>query len=197
MYNDRNGGGGGTPNLAAARTHAQKHHISCRSCREKSKAFSVCHLLTHDVPDGPAIGEPPGGESGLVVDAVPGVIGLREREDEVVVVPDVGHRVAEDVDHWLLGCHRRGDAATAVAVALPATLATAAVEGLFQLRIARPYAVTGELTSSMVCEGFLIAYIYSIICVLDTVITCMVYQTCKMSHSCDLLELEEKGDLAA
>jgi hypothetical protein len=113
MYNDRNGGGGGTPNLAAARTHAQKHHISCRSCREKSKAFSVCHLLTHDVPDGPAIGEPPGGESGLVVDAVPGVIGLREREDEVVVVPDVGHRVAEDVDHWLLGCHRRGDAATA------------------------------------------------------------------------------------
>uniref|UniRef100_I1R8W7 Uncharacterized protein n=2 Tax=Oryza glaberrima TaxID=4538 RepID=I1R8W7_ORYGL len=91
----------------------------------------------------------------------------------------------------------RGDAATAVAVALPATLATAAVEGLFQLRIARPYAVTGELTSSMVCEGFLIAYIYSIICVLDTVITCMVYQTCKMSHSCDLLELEEKGDLAA
>uniref|UniRef100_A0A0E0MMT2 Uncharacterized protein n=1 Tax=Oryza punctata TaxID=4537 RepID=A0A0E0MMT2_ORYPU len=91
----------------------------------------------------------------------------------------------------------RGDAATAVAVALPATLATAAVEGLFQLRIARPYAITGELTSSMVCEGFLIAYIHSMICVLDTVITCLVYQTCKMSHSCDLLELEEKGDLAA
>uniref|UniRef100_J3NDN3 Uncharacterized protein n=2 Tax=Oryza brachyantha TaxID=4533 RepID=J3NDN3_ORYBR len=92
----------------------------------------------------------------------------------------------------------RGDAATAVAVALPATLATAAVEGLFQLRIARPYTLNGgRLTSSMVCEGFLIAYIHSMICVLDTVITCMVYQTCKASHSCDLLELEEKGELEA
>ncbi|KAL5224153.1 hypothetical protein ABZP36_010792 [Zizania latifolia] len=91
----------------------------------------------------------------------------------------------------------RGDAATAVAVALPANLATAAVEGLFQLRITRLYILNGKISSAMVCEGFLIAYIHSMICVLDTVITCMVYQTCKARHSCDLLELEEKGDLAA
>ncbi|KAG8048771.1 hypothetical protein GUJ93_ZPchr0009g1003 [Zizania palustris] len=103
------------------------------------------------------------------------------------------------------GCHAvlkavllvRGDAATAVAVALPASLATAAVEGLFQIRITRPYMLNGKMSSAMVCEGFLIAYIHSMICVLDTVITCMVYQTCKASHSCDLLELEEKGDFAA
>ncbi|KAG8093218.1 hypothetical protein GUJ93_ZPchr0012g19549 [Zizania palustris] len=91
----------------------------------------------------------------------------------------------------------RGDAATAVAVALPANLATAAVEGLFQLRITRLYMLNGKISSAMVCEGFLIAYIHSMICVLDTLITCMVYQTCKARHSCDLLELEEKGDLAA
>uniref|UniRef100_A0A8I7B8I5 Uncharacterized protein n=1 Tax=Hordeum vulgare subsp. vulgare TaxID=112509 RepID=A0A8I7B8I5_HORVV len=92
----------------------------------------------------------------------------------------------------------RGDAATAVAVALPASLATTAVEGLFQLRVMKPYIVDGRISSAMVCEGLLIAYIHSVICVLDTVITFMVYQTCKATHySPHLLELEEKGDFFA
>ncbi|XP_051185402.1 uncharacterized protein [Lolium perenne] len=103
------------------------------------------------------------------------------------------------------GCHAllkavllvRGDAATAVAVALPASLATTAVEGLFQHRVMKLYIVDGRVTSAMVCEGFLIAYIHSMICVLDTVITFMVYQTCKASHSRDLLELEGKEDFFA
>lgn len=103
------------------------------------------------------------------------------------------------------GCHAvlkalllvRGDAATAVAVALPASLATTAVEGLFQLRVMKLYIVDGRISSAMVCEGFLIAYIHSLICVLDTVITFMVYQTCKASHSRDLLEFEGKEDLFA
>uniref|UniRef100_A0ACD5YIJ8 Uncharacterized protein n=1 Tax=Avena sativa TaxID=4498 RepID=A0ACD5YIJ8_AVESA len=91
----------------------------------------------------------------------------------------------------------QGDAATAVAVALPASLATTAVEGLFQLRVMKLYSVNGRISSAMVCEGFLIAYIHSMICVLDTVITFMVYQTCNATHSCDLLELEGKEDLFA
>ena len=104
------------------------------------------------------------------------------------------------------GCHAflkalllvRGDAATAVAVALPASLATTAVEGLFQLRVMKLYMIDGRISSAMVCEGLLIAYIHSMICVLDTVITFMVYQTCKATHySRDLLELEEKGDFFA
>ncbi|CAM0949795.1 unnamed protein product [Alopecurus aequalis] len=103
------------------------------------------------------------------------------------------------------GCHAvlkalllvRGDAATAVAVALPASLATTAVEGLFQLRVMKLYALHGRISSAMVCEGFLIAYIHSMICVLDTVITFMVYQTCKATHSRGLLELDGKEDFFA
>ncbi|KAL6842197.1 hypothetical protein ACP4OV_028176 [Aristida adscensionis] len=87
-----------------------------------------------------------------------------------------------------------GDAATAVAASLPASLATAAVEALFQLRVMRPYIATGKVTAAMVCEGLLVAYIHAMICVLDTVITCMVYQSFKAIHSHDLLELElEEG----
>ncbi|XP_062203809.1 uncharacterized protein LOC133906024 [Phragmites australis] len=93
----------------------------------------------------------------------------------------------------LLMLLRAGDAATAVAASLPASLAAAAVEALFQLRVMRPYTTTGKVTAGMLFEGLLVAYIHAMICVLDTVITSMVYQTCKVSHSCDLLELELEG----
>ncbi|XP_022681043.1 uncharacterized protein LOC101765523 [Setaria italica] len=93
----------------------------------------------------------------------------------------------------LLMVLRAGDAATAVAASLPASLAAAAVEALFQLRVMRPYTLTGKVTAGMLCEGLLVAYIHAMICVLDTVITSMVYQTCKASHSCHLLELELDG----
>ncbi|KAL6842196.1 hypothetical protein ACP4OV_028175 [Aristida adscensionis] len=89
---------------------------------------------------------------------------------------------------------RAGDAATAVAASLPASLATAAVEALFQLRVMRPYTATGVVSAAMVCEGLLVAYLHAMVCVLDTVISGMVYQSCKASHCCDLLELElEEG----
>ncbi|CAL4906430.1 unnamed protein product [Urochloa decumbens] len=89
---------------------------------------------------------------------------------------------------------RAGDAATAVAASLPASLAAAAAEALFQLRVMRPYALSGgRVTPGMLCEGILVAYIHAMICVLDTVVTAMVYQTCKASHSCHLLELELDG----
>jgi hypothetical protein len=94
----------------------------------------------------------------------------------------------------LLMLLRAGDAATAVAASLPASLAAAAVEALFQLRVMRPYTATGKVTAGMLCEGLLVAYIHAMICVLDTVVTSMVYQSCKASHSCHLLELELDGD---
>jgi hypothetical protein len=68
----------------------------------------------------------------------------------------------------------RGDAATAVAVAVPASLATIAVEGLFQLRVMKLYIVDSKISSAIVCEGFLIAYIDSMICVLDRKV-CMLH----------------------
>lgn len=94
----------------------------------------------------------------------------------------------------LLMLLRAGDAATAVAASLPASLAAAAVEALFQLRVMRPYTVTGKVTAGMLCEGLLVAYIHAMICVLDTVVTSMVYQSCKASHSCHLLEMELELD---
>ncbi|PUZ67232.1 hypothetical protein GQ55_3G418300 [Panicum hallii var. hallii] len=93
----------------------------------------------------------------------------------------------------LLMLLRAGDAATAVAASLPTSLAAAAIEALFELRVMRPYTLTGKVTPGMLCEGLLVAYIHAMICVLDTVITSMVYQTCKASHSCHLLELELDG----
>jgi hypothetical protein len=94
----------------------------------------------------------------------------------------------------LLMLLRAGDAATAIAASLPASLALAAVEALFELRVMRPYAASGgRVTAAMVLEGLLVAYIHAMICVLDTVITTMVYQSCRASHSCELLELELEG----
>ena len=94
----------------------------------------------------------------------------------------------------LLMLLRAGDAATAVAASLPASLAAAAVEALFQLRVMRPYMATGKVTAGMLCEGLLVAYIHAMICVLDTIVTTMVYQSCKASHSCHLLDLELDGN---
>jgi hypothetical protein len=64
-------------------------------------------LLTHDVSDGPAISEPPGGVAVLVIDAVPGVVALGEGEEEVVVVSHVRHGVPENVDDRTPGRRRR------------------------------------------------------------------------------------------
>ncbi|XP_066357119.1 uncharacterized protein [Miscanthus floridulus] len=111
-----------------------------------------------------------------------------------VVAAAEGRRGAHAMLKALLMLLRAGDTATAVAASLPASLAAAAVEALFQLRVMRPYMATGKVTAGMLCEGLLIAYIHAMICVLDTVVTSMVYQSCKASHSCHLLELELDGD---
>jgi hypothetical protein len=51
------------------------------------------------------------------------------------------------------------------------------------------------VTAAMVLEGILVAYIHAMICVLDTIVSTMVYQSCKASHSCELLELELELEL--
>nr|CAD1822634.1 unnamed protein product [Ananas comosus var. bracteatus] len=85
----------------------------------------------------------------------------------------------------------KGRAATAIAVALPATLGRVAIEALFRLRVARP-----GFGASTLCEGLLIGYMYSTLIVVDTVITCMLYRSCVRSQSqYEGLEAEEKGAL--
>ncbi|GJM95584.1 hypothetical protein PR202_ga12345 [Eleusine coracana subsp. coracana] len=112
----------------------------------------------------------------------------------VVAAVEDGNGGARAVLKASLMLLRAGDAATAVAASLPASLAAAAVEALFQLRVARPCAAAGgRVTAAMVVEGVLVAYIHAMICVLDTVVSSMVYQSCKASRSCELLELELEG----
>ncbi|KAJ3697088.1 hypothetical protein LUZ61_000793 [Rhynchospora tenuis] len=87
----------------------------------------------------------------------------------------------------------RGGTATAVAVSLPASIGTAAIEALFQFRVARPFKISGNLQSAGLCEGLLIAYLYSMVVVVDTIVTCMVYQSFK--KSCDYSDFEFYGEI--
>ncbi|KAK2655642.1 hypothetical protein Ddye_008694 [Dipteronia dyeriana] len=70
----------------------------------------------------------------------------------------------------------RGRPSTALSLALPLNLAMAGIEALFQYRILRDYHLG---MASMAFEGMLISYLYSISLLLDTVVTCMLYKTCK------------------
>ncbi|CAK9148031.1 unnamed protein product [Ilex paraguariensis] len=79
----------------------------------------------------------------------------------------------------------RGRTATALSLALPVNMALAAVEALFQYRVVRAYHHTDNLTTSMAFEGMFIAYLYSILIVLDTVIGCVFFQSCKSASSID------------
>lgn len=74
----------------------------------------------------------------------------------------------------------RGRTSVALSLALPANLVLAGIEALFQYRIVRAYRLGGVASHSMAFEGMFIAYLYSISVVLDTVISCMFYKSCKI-----------------
>lgn len=73
----------------------------------------------------------------------------------------------------------RGRNSTAISLALPLNMALAAIEALFQYRVMGAYSHTGFPTSSMALEWMLIAYLYSIFIVLDTIISCVFFKSCK------------------
>lgn len=87
----------------------------------------------------------------------------------------------------------RGGTATAVAVSLPASIGTAAIEALFQFRVVRPFKISGNLCTGGLCEGLLIAYMYSMVVVVDTIVTCMVYKSFK--KSCDYSNFGSYGEI--
>jgi hypothetical protein len=62
----------------------------------------------------------------------------------------------------------RGDAATAIAVAVPASLATTAVEGLFQLRVMKLYIVDSKISSAIVRTPTLHDVPHAVITVMPT-----------------------------
>ncbi|CAD6267315.1 unnamed protein product [Miscanthus lutarioriparius] len=89
----------------------------------------------------------------------------------------------------------RGRVSTALALALPTNLA----EALFGLRVVAQRRRDGRLAPGVAGEAFSIAYIHAICVVLEIIVSCMFYRSCKRSEADELRELEpeEKGDLQA
>ncbi|EEE53483.1 hypothetical protein OsJ_36632 [Oryza sativa Japonica Group] len=101
----------------------------------------------------------------------------------------------------------RGRVPTALALALPTNLGMAAAEALFQLRVvsqAQRHRLAGagdgkRLAAGVAGEAFSIAYIHALCVVLEIIVSCMFYRSCRRSEADELRELEpeEKGDLQA
>ncbi|CAD6269705.1 unnamed protein product [Miscanthus lutarioriparius] len=93
----------------------------------------------------------------------------------------------------------RGRVSTALALALPTNLGMAAAEALFGLRVVAQRRRDGRLAPGVAGEAFSIAYIHAICVVMEIIVSCMFYRSCKRSEADELRELEpeEKGDLQA
>lgn len=83
----------------------------------------------------------------------------------------------------------RGRTSTALSLALPINMALAAIQALFQYRIVRAYHHAETAVFSIAFEGMFIAYLYSVLLVLDTVVGCVFYRSCNVSTQIDC----EKG----
>ncbi|WOH05322.1 hypothetical protein DCAR_0624738 [Daucus carota subsp. sativus] len=73
----------------------------------------------------------------------------------------------------------RGRNSKAILLALPLNMALAAIEALFQYRLVEAFSSTKFPNFSMTLEWIIIAYLYSIFIVLDTIISCMFYKSCE------------------
>ncbi|KAK7292189.1 hypothetical protein RIF29_07957 [Crotalaria pallida] len=71
----------------------------------------------------------------------------------------------------------------ALFLALPVNLALAAIEALFHFRVVRTYHIAGKASPFVALEGILIAYLYSIFIILDTIVSCMFYKSFKTGSS--------------
>ncbi|NP_001142588.2 hypothetical protein Zm00014a_027334 [Zea mays] len=93
----------------------------------------------------------------------------------------------------------RGRVSTALALALPTNLGMAAAEALFGLRVVAQRRRDGRLAPAVAAEAFSIAYIHAVCVVLEIIVACVFYRSCKRSEADELRELEpeEKGDLQA
>ncbi|XP_075475841.1 uncharacterized protein LOC142513524 [Primulina tabacum] len=72
----------------------------------------------------------------------------------------------------------RGRPVTALSLAVSLNLALAAIEALFQYRVTKAYHNFMALTPSIVLEGMLVAYLYSILLVLDAINGCVFAESC-------------------
>ncbi|KAF5730183.1 hypothetical protein HS088_TW20G00555 [Tripterygium wilfordii] len=94
----------------------------------------------------------------------------------------------------------RGRTSTALSLAVPVSIVLAGIEALFQYRLVRggDRSYGHSSTPAMAMEGMLIAYLYSIFLVLDTVVNCMFFKSCMRAvereamNSCQNSVVEEE-----
>ncbi|KAJ4835380.1 hypothetical protein Tsubulata_010541 [Turnera subulata] len=77
---------------------------------------------------------------------------------------------------------RKGANFVALLLAVPINLGLAAIEVLFQYRVMRSYHLLGRVDLSMVLEGLLIAYLFSLLIVLDTIACWMLIKSWESNH---------------
>lgn len=74
----------------------------------------------------------------------------------------------------------QGRTATALSLAVPMNMALAAIEVLFQYRVAGAYYSRATAPNlAMLLEGMLVAYLYALLLVLDTIVNCVFWRSCK------------------
>ncbi|XP_039028778.1 uncharacterized protein LOC120162764 [Hibiscus syriacus] len=93
----------------------------------------------------------------------------------------------------------KGRSSTALSLALPLNLSLAAIEAMFHHRVVTAYEGGDSAWFPMALEGVLIAYLYSMILVLDTVVSCLFFDSCrtgglmKMKQESEIAEEEDDG----
>ncbi|KAI8543296.1 hypothetical protein RHMOL_Rhmol08G0205600 [Rhododendron molle] len=76
----------------------------------------------------------------------------------------------------------RGRTATALALAIPVNMALVAVEALFHYRVVTAFNTT---SSSTAFEGIFVAWVYTIIVVIDTIVNYKFFKSCKRGFRID------------
>nr|XP_043618189.1 uncharacterized protein LOC122589922 [Erigeron canadensis] len=91
----------------------------------------------------------------------------------------------------------RGRTSIALSLSLPINMALAGIEFLFQFRVVMAYSNSGlnKPTSSMVLEGLFIAYLYSILITLDTIVGCVFFKSCKIAYDQNIIVDQEAGKI--
>ncbi|KAL1541648.1 hypothetical protein AAHA92_25845 [Salvia divinorum] len=73
----------------------------------------------------------------------------------------------------------RGRTSAALSLAVPMNVALAAVEALFQYRVFNAYSHEAAVTAPMVMEAALVAYIYAVVLILDTIVGYVFLKSCR------------------
>ncbi|KAK9054461.1 hypothetical protein SSX86_025539 [Deinandra increscens subsp. villosa] len=89
----------------------------------------------------------------------------------------------------------RGRTSIALLLSLPVNIALAGTEALFEFRIIKACSDSGMIkpNSTMVLEGLFIAYLYSILVIIEAIIGCVFFKSCKIAYDRKIGDQETGG----